>query len=135
MFLKESYESSTKTNSDLDNSACRLVWSRAAPTPTIWMINCTFCQNILRKYLFLLFFTTTTTTITILLLLLLLLSLLLFILAATSCYKMVYTSLPDSLFVEDVGISCGSGRPAWALVLYVISVESREPTIQAQIYQ
>lgn len=44
------------------------------------------------------------------------------------------TNLPDSLFVEDGGVSCGNGLPAWALVVYVSSVESREPITQAQTY-
>lgn len=34
--------------------------------------------------------------------------------------------LPGSLFDEEVGVSCRGGLPAWALVEYVSSVESRE---------
>lgn len=49
-------------------------------------------------------------------------------LAAWTCQ----TNLPDSLFVEDGGDPCGSGLPAWALVVYISSVESREPITQAQ---
>lgn len=48
---------------------------------------------------------------------------------------MCQTGLPDSLFDEDVGVSCRTGLPAWALVVYVSSVESREPIIKEQIYK
>lgn len=34
--------------------------------------------------------------------------------------------LPGSLFDEEVGVSCRGSLPAWALVEYVSSVESRE---------
>ena len=45
--------------------------------------------------------------------------------------------LPGSLFDEEVGESCREGLPAWALVEYVTSVESREPMdtpINMQMY-
>lgn len=41
--------------------------------------------------------------------------------------------LPDSLFDEEVGVSCSGGLPAWALVEYVSSVESREATETNQL--
>lgn len=36
--------------------------------------------------------------------------------------------IPGSLFAEEVGVSCWDCLPAWALVEYVSSVESREAT-------
>lgn len=40
--------------------------------------------------------------------------------------KCTWQFIPDSLFAEEEGVSCGGCLPAWALVEYVSSVESRE---------